>query len=949
MSQTQWKKFPFFESAVIVGDSPGPKRGPLSSSPRAQPSEEIRPEDIHTLGDIPKVAFVVLLKGFFYISDPAGRVFVCSNNDVVRFFDAHSAGISFLQKSREHELLVSVGLDMEDQVKRGYIKLWDVVESEGAESGLSVNVQLPEMVSSKMSAFAMTEDTARVAVGLSTGSIYYILRDSKINAKKTLTLGERREAITNLYFLPKEKALYLFFTTDTSVGVFELTDKREGVNILEEADGCIANCADLDAVHGRLVVGMTALNAVTLFHTDFKGATWMLEDQKMMLRCFRSHILTVSLNKAQKTHQLVIYDVDNKLISYVSNHTSVEHILCESDAIYVFAYNQKRELTLQKLTEKDSAEKMAVLFKKNMFEIAYSMARLEGYDESFIAEISRMQGDHYYEKEDFDNAINCYKQTVGFVEPSYIIIQFLDASKIEYLTSYLETLHSKHQANTEHTALLLNCYVHLKATTQLNNFLAQSDKDYDLFDAETAINVCVEAKCFDKALSLASKHAMFSLYVKILVEEMHEYNLALQYIREKMSLSGKARVLKEYRQHFMRHSPELTKNTIFEIARGLTLNIDISIPLPEEPGKEEKRRKSSEDADLSLERKEESVTLTLKQVLESLISVLSEEIAVLEEFLTLLIGRYQGISDFIYHKLFEVYLQQRKQTLAGAAGIGKTVTAPRSARDLDLYGSKIKQLLDDARNRYDKSRVLMLLQVYEYSEGIVYLCQLMENKQELMFYFMKQSDYENIINLCKSHGREDSDLWVQALTYFANKQDEDGKSIRRISEILEELDKMDFLSPLVVLEILSKNSKITFGVLQDFLKRQFRKNQQAMEQDKTEYERTMTRVKTLRKEMLELKTQARRFQSTKCAGCEQKLTLPSVHFMCLHSYHQHCLTDSVRHCQLCVNESKVAFDRKRELEEQRLDHQLFFSELEGAQDRFKTIAKYFSRGLFGAS
>jgi hypothetical protein len=949
MSQTQWKKFPFFESAVIVGDSQGPKRGALSASPRAQPSDEISPEDIHTLSDIPKIAFVVLLKGFFYVSDPAGRVFVCSNNDVVRFFEAHSAGLSFLQKSSSQEFLVSVGLDMEDQVKRGYIKLWNVDESEGAERGSTYYAQLPEMVSSKMSAFAMTDDTSRVAIGLSTGSIYYILKDSKANTKKTLTPGERRDPITNLYFLPKEKALYLFFTTDTSVGVFELTEKREGVNILEEEDGSVANCADLDIIHGRLVVGMTALNAVTLFHTDFKGATWMLEDQKMMLRCFRSHILTVSLNKAQKTHQLVIYDVDNKLISYVSNHTSVEHILCEADAIYVFAYNQRRELTLQKLTEKDSAEKMAVLFKKNMFEIAYSMARLEGYDEGFIAEISRMQGDHYYEKEDFDNAINCYKQTVGYVEPSYIIIQFLDASKIEYLTSYLETLHSKHQANTEHTALLLNCYVHLKATTQLNNFLAQSDKDYGLFDAETAINVCVEAKCYDKALSLADKHAMFSLYVKILVEEMHEYDAALRYIREKMSLSGKARVLKEYRQHFMRHSPEVTRVTIFEIARGLTLNIDISLQLPEEPGKEEKRRINSEDTDLSLPNKEESVTLTLKQVLESLISVLSENLVVLEEFLGLLISRYQGISDFIYHKLFEVYLQQRKQTQLGTTGIGKTVAPPRSARDLDVYGSKIKQLLDDARNRYDKSKVLMLLQVYEYSEGIVYLCQLMDNKQELMFYFMKQSDYENIINLCKSHGREDSDLWVQALTYFANKQDEDGKNIKRISQILEELDKMDFLSPLVVLEILSKNSKITFGVLQDFLKRQFRKNLESMAQDKSEYERTMTRVKTLRKEMLELKTQARRFQSTKCSGCDQKLTLPSVHFMCLHSYHQHCLTDSVRHCMLCVNESKVAFDRKRELEEQRLDHQLFFSELEGAQDRFKTIAKYFSRGLFGAA
>ena len=42
-------------------------------------------------------------------------------------------------------------------------------------------------------------------------------------------------------------------------------------------------------------------------------------------------------------------------------------------------------------------------------------------DDNLLAEISRLHGDHYYEKGDFVNAIKSYAKTISFIEPSYVI------------------------------------------------------------------------------------------------------------------------------------------------------------------------------------------------------------------------------------------------------------------------------------------------------------------------------------------------------------------------------------------------------------------------------------------------------------------------------------------------------------------------------------------------
>ena len=185
---------------------------------------------------------------------------------------------------------------------------------------------------------------------------------------------------------------------------------------------------------------------------------------------------------------------------------------------------------------------------------------------------------------------------------------------------------------------------------------------------------------------------------------------------------------------------------------------------------------------------------------------------------------------------------------------------------------------------------------------------------------------------------------MQALTYFCAKDDQ--KCIGYIDKILQEIEQKDFLTPLIVLKILSKSKNLTFGTVKNYLKKQLSKHQEAMKTDQVEFERNSTNIKEKKKEIHDLKTQARKFQFNKCSGCELKLNLPSVHFMCSHSYHLSCLIDNVNECQQCAEQANRAFERKSEYNKQSMNHGIFFKELSANDDRFGTIAKYFGRGLF---
>jgi hypothetical protein len=67
----------------------------------------------------------------------------------------------------------------------------------------------------------------------------------------------------------------------------------------------------------------------------------------------------------------------------------------------------------------------------------------------------------------------------------------------------------------------------------------------------------------------------------------------------------------------------------------------------------------------------------------------------------------------------------------------------------------------------------------------------------------------------------------------------------------------------------------------------------------------MSKIGEMKKEIVELKTTAKNFNQKECSNCDKKLTLPTVHFMCGHTYHDYCVeSEGKRKCVKC-NQCKI--------------------------------------------
>lgn len=101
----------------------------------------------------------------------------------------------------------------------------------------------------------------------------------------------------------------------------------------------------------------------------------------------------------------------------------------------------------------------------------------------------------------------------------------------------------------------------------------------------------------------------------------------------------------------------------------------------------------------------------------------------------------------------------------------------------------------------------------------------------------------------------------------------------------------------------------------------------------------------MRKEIQDLRTNARIFQLSKCTACTFTLDLPAVHFMCMHSFHQRCLGDNEKECPECAPEYRAVLEMKRNLEQNSKNQDYFFQQVRTSKDGFSVIAEYFGKGI----
>ena len=125
------------------------------------------------------------------------------------------------------------------------------------------------------------------------------------------------------------------------------------------------------------------------------------------------------------------------------------------------------------LREKETQMKLNLLYERELYPVALSFGKEWNLSEKEISEIHRLYGDWLYDRKEFNDAMQEYIYAIGFVDASYVIRKYLDASQIHNLTFYLEELHRNGRATADHTILLMNNYVKLHNNDKIQSLRCQ--------------------------------------------------------------------------------------------------------------------------------------------------------------------------------------------------------------------------------------------------------------------------------------------------------------------------------------------------------------------------------------------------------------------------------------------------------------------------------------------
>jgi hypothetical protein len=300
-------------------------------------------------------------------------------------------------------------------------------------------------------------------------------------------------------------------------------------------------------------------------------------------------------------------------------------------------------------------------------------------------------------------------------------------------------------------------------------------------------------------------------------------------------------------------------------------------------------------------------------------------------FLEYVISHIERVSSLSYDTLLELYLRPPEDHEEGPA--------EREARF-----EKARQLITSPDAKYDAHHALVLAQRYDFSAGVMLLLEKLNMYHEIVQYHMERHEYRQIIQSCNQFGERDPNLWIQVLSYFASISDE---CSAEISEVLENIDKSNLMPPLLVLQILAQKPSMPLSAVRDYISSCLVAERKMIDDNQREIATCREETEKMRAEILDLKSNPRTFQITKCTYCSMPLTAPTVHFLCMHSFHQHCLGESEKECPLCTPANRQTLEIKRSLEEKACQHGLFVKQLEASKDGFTTVAEYCGRSIFG--
>ncbi|XP_065653424.1 vacuolar protein sorting-associated protein 11 homolog [Hydra vulgaris] len=886
MGYSQWRKFNFFERDLMK--DPDTK------------------QDFSSLKGI-TITSASSGSGKLLVGDSQGYLHLLNRDLQLTSFQINKIKVSHLFQLKQNEVLVSIGND--EVGINPLIQVWNFhkLDKKGNPTLVS-RAPVTGTKPSEVTCLSVHENLTQMAVGFDDGTVVVFKGDiMNSRSSKQRTIHMDKYPITGLAYKQYGNSVILFVTTTKCVFSYNVTssDKKE---ILEEDFGASFDCSAINDASTENQFVVATDDGLHFYHPEGKRACLAFDGEKKMVSWFRGYLVVVSKEMKQlpKTagtglsmNILTVYDINNSFIAYSAPFPDVVAVLTEWSCLHVLSSDGK----IFQLVEKDTKTKLEILFRKNMYDMAIRLAKSQQYAEG-LYDIFKYYGDHLYQKRDHDGAMQQYIRTIGHLEPSYVIKNFLDAQRIHNLTDYLQALHEKGLANTDHTTLLINCYTKLKAVDKLDGFI-NTDKELN-FDVETAIKVCRQAGYFEHALQLAEKKKQHEWYIKIQLEDIKDYEKALKYMHMLPFQEAESN-LRKYGKTLVNNETEKTTAFLKELCTNYQqINAEAS----------------------------------LNQVVQraypvDFIHIFVHEKSKLKDFLEYIVKMRNDCSETIYNTLLELYLHDATMFHA-QKNIEKAKEEEQKALDL-LIGSESK---------YDFDHAMVLAQMNSFKRGILYLYEKAKSFQQILHYHMENKEYNNIISDCNKYGDKDISLWSQALSYFAEREDE---CKTHIAQVLNHIEERKLLSPLEVIQELSQNSTASLGIVKDYIIRQLQQENELISKAESSIKKHKEDSKKMEAEIEVLKTSAKIFQSSKCMICNRLLELPAVHFLCGDSFHQTCFesySDSENECPICAPENRKIKEIIYAHEHNNALHEQFNQQLERSSDGFSVVADYFGRGVF---
>lgn len=828
-------------------------------------------------------------------------------------FKAYLLRLNFIYQLKQHNIFLTVG---DDEEFKTLIKIWNFEKR--TKEGLPTLMRTikPSFPGKSQSTGVMCvtahENMTLIAVGFKDGTVILIrgniTRDRLSRIKVVHQETEAGAYVTGLGFRQVGHQTYLMVSTTGAVYSLLIVDTEKKTQL--DYIGCLHNCSTMTD-HTQEHKFVIARNEAFHFYTsEAKAQCLAFEGEKFLIQWYRGYLISVSKGGGRgggargaalasssggstESMTLTIYDIQNQFLAYQTTFSSrVIDVLSEWGSLYVILKDGK----VIRLDENDTKTKLETLFKKNLYPTAISLAKSQSYSDGLI-DIFTQYGDHLYTKGDYDGAIAQYILTIGKLEPSYVIRKFLDAQRIHNLTNYLKALHEKGAANADHTTLLLNCYTKLKDLDQLDKFVSE---DQNLtFDVNTAIKVCRQANYHQQALALAKKYKKHDWYLRIQLEDLDGVLCGMDYIA-RLPFQAAEENMRRYGKRLMSAYPDKATELLTSLCTDW---------IPSGETTANSRRPDQSDP---------------ANYIESFVNNKQH----LMRFLEHQIKVHPKLREVVYNTLLELYLNE-----IGTCRTEERVTKERRALEL----------LKRSEASYDLDHALVLAQMHDFKDGILYLYEKALLFQQILQYHMEHNDYEQVMDTCKRHGRQDPNLWVQALSYFASCE----KCKDFIAVVLRHIEENHLMPPLMVVQTLADSQYATLADIKPYILKHLQEvNEQIVKDEQLvkQYREDTTRM---RDQIKELQTSAKVFQVMKCHFCRRGLSLPALHFLCGHSFHQTCLDDEFdNECPTCARENRKVLDVIQRQEQTGNLHEQFHAQLSRSADGFTVVADYFGRGVF---